>query len=367
MARELGLGGSERQLTQLALHLPKDRFQVHIACFSARGVRLAELMAAGIPILKLELKSFLSLDLVRALWRVHRYGRQHGITIFHAFDFPGNFLIALARALSLVPCALTSQRSHRELRSPFWRRLLRWTDRRADGIVVNCESVKRQLIEQERVPAGRVHLCYNGLDPAVFTPLRGQFPKEWPEHWTIDPAQPVVAGCVAALRIEKGLPLLLEAAARIRTDFPALRLLFVGDGPHGATLQAEAAAAGLAEICYWQPATGNVAPWLQAIDVFVLPSLSEALSNSLMEAMACGCAVIASRTGGNPELVADGEDGLLFTSGDVADLELQLRRLLAEPALRARLGAAAHPKMKTGFTMTRSATRMAEIYGLFRK
>ena len=74
-------------------------------------------------------------------------------------------------------------------------------------------------------------------------------------------------------------------------------------------------AAGSDADCHFQPAERNVAPWLRAMDIFVLPSLSEALSNSLMEAMGCGCCPLASDTGGNPELVQHGETGLLVSAG----------------------------------------------------
>lgn len=366
LARELGLGGTERQLTQLALHLPKDRFQVHVACFTAQGVRLLEVQAAGIPILDLALGSFRSPALPRALWRLFQYCRRHQIGILHAFDYPGNVLAAAARALRLVPCVLTSQRSHRDLRTSFWRRMLRWTDRRADGIVVNCESVRRHLISEERVPPGRIHLCYNGLDRNAFVATGESRPAGWPVQWP-GGGEVIVAGCVAALRAEKGFHLLLEAVARIKDAFPALRLLFVGDGPDSLRLRALAEALGVDSICHWQPAAGDVAPWLRGIDIFVLPSLSEALSNSLMEAMACGCAAVASSTGGNPELISDGENGLLFASGDAADLERKLRRLLEDPALSDRLGQAAREKMRTTFDIGVSAETMGWVYGLFRR
>ncbi len=82
-------------------------------------------------------------------------------------------------------------------------------------------------------------------------------------------------------------------------------------------LRSQAEARGLAGDCTFVPATGQVAEWLQAIDIFVLPSRSEALSNSLLEAMACGCCPVASRVGGNLELIRHGENGMLFEAGDV--------------------------------------------------
>jgi glycosyltransferase involved in cell wall biosynthesis len=96
--------------------------------------------------------------------------------------------------------------------------------------------------------------------------------------------------------------------------------------------------------------------------VLVLPSRSEARSNSLMEAMACGCCPVASRVGGNPELVTHGETGLLFASGDEADLARQLELAIADHALRERLGAAAARKIVTGFSLEMAGLAMEEVY-----
>jgi glycosyltransferase involved in cell wall biosynthesis len=110
------------------------------------------------------------------------------------------------------------------------------------------------------------------------------------------------------------------------------------------------------------PGTNRVVDWLRRMDIFVLPSRSEALSNSLMEAMACGCAVVASRVGGNVELVETGRTGLLFASGDAAQLRDALELLIRTPALRAKLGAAACCRMREAFSLAESTRRMSAIY-----
>jgi glycosyltransferase involved in cell wall biosynthesis len=101
------------------------------------------------------------------------------------------------------------------------------------------------------------------------------------------------------------------------------------------------------------------------MDIFVLPSLSEALSNSLMEAMGCGCCPVASRVGGNPELVTDGETGLLFPVGDAAALAERLALLLDQPAYRLRLAANAERRMLEHFTREQAARAMGAVYQEF--
>jgi glycosyltransferase involved in cell wall biosynthesis len=117
----------------------------------------------------------------------------------------------------------------------------------------------------------------------------------------------------------------------------------------------------------WQPATPDVAPWLRSFDIFVLPSRSEALSNSLMEAMACGCPVVASNVGGNPELVDDGARGLLFEPGNPQALAGALRRLMEDPDLARSFASNAEAFIREGFSRAVAAARMGEIYGSFLK
>jgi glycosyltransferase involved in cell wall biosynthesis len=119
---------------------------------------------------------------------------------------------------------------------------------------------------------------------------------------------------------------------------------------------------GVERDCHFEPATTQVAEWLSGIDIFVLPSRSEALSNALMEAMACRCCPIASRVGGNPELVDHARNGLLFRVDDVAELASQLRELLTDDDRRKRFAAAASETIRSRFTFAQAASAMQEIY-----
>jgi glycosyltransferase involved in cell wall biosynthesis len=127
-------------------------------------------------------------------------------------------------------------------------------------------------------------------------------------------------------------------------------------------LQKLAATLGIVDACQFEPATNRVAEWLRKIDIFVLPSLSEALSNSLMEAMACGCAVTASSVGGNVELVKPGVTGLLFPPKDTKALASNLSTLIQNQALRKQLAESASRLIHDNFSLEASARRMSEIY-----
>jgi glycosyltransferase involved in cell wall biosynthesis len=354
MVRALGMGGTERQAAEVAKFLDRGKFAPHVACFH-EGFRAVELRQAGVPILCLPVRSFLSLGAAAAAWRLGRYLRRERIRLVHTFDYPLNcFGAPVARAFR-IPVVLSSQRADRALNPPAYRRLLRLTDRLVDGIVVNCEAVRRHLIVDENVPSSLIHVCPNGIDTTVF-------------HTTTRARPPVLAdaslviGVVCVLRPEKGLDILLEAFAAVQHLDEGLRLVIVGSGESLEELQELSRKLGIADRCHFEPAVSDVVPWLRAIDIFVLPSLSEALSNSLMEAMACGCAVIASDTGGNPELVTDNETGLLFKTGDSAALADRLRTLISAPGLRTALAGAGAARMAAEFSIASSVARFERLY-----
>lgn len=352
MVRELHLGGSERQMAEIAKALDRSRFDPRVGCFRPTGLRADDLRVAGVPIVHFPVDSLAS---IKGALRIAAYIREQNIRLVHTFDTPANLYGVPAARLAGSPVVLSSQRVDRALWPAAVRHGLRVTDRLVDGTVVNCEFLRRHLRDEEKVPAGSIHLCYNGVDTGTFVPLRGVRPE------ALRTAS-LVVGVVCGLRPEKGLNTLLEAFAAVRGQMSAMKLAIVGSGPCLADLQERARILGILPDCVFEPATPRVADWMRAIDIFVLPSLSEALSNSLMEAMACGCCIIASRVGGNPELVTHGETGMLFEPRDAAGLADILRSLLRDPARRDALASSAVRLIHNRFSLAAAARRMAEIY-----
>jgi len=355
ISRELGLGGTERQLAETAMSLDRARFEPHVGCFRPGGFRERELRLAGIPVVELGVHSLISASALAAARQLGRYLVERDIRLVHAFDVPSDLFGVPVARLFRAPVVLSSQRAHRALTPGATRHLLRLTDRLVDGIVVNCRSVARELTSHDAVPPSLIHLAYNGIDTTVFQSEGPVAEAPWPGAVT-------VIGVVCALRPEKGLHTLLDAFARVNANHADARLLIVGSGPMLPELEGRAAALGLADRFRFQSAVPNVAEWLRAMDIFVLPSLSEALSNSLMEAMACGCCAIASDTGGNPELIRDGETGLLFPPGDALALAARLERVLEHLEERRRLSDNAARLMRGRFNRQAAARAMGEIY-----
>jgi L-malate glycosyltransferase len=353
MVGTLGPGGTERQTVEIAKNLDRSRFTPHMACTDASGFRARELRDAGVPILELPLRSLLSRSYLASAGILRAYLRTHKIRLVHSFDFGTAIFAAPLCRLWGGTVVLASQRGHRETFPPKYRKLLKLSDLTAHGFVANCEAMRRHLVEDCGISKQKVRVCYNGIDLDRF-PAR-VFPQ---------PSERVpLTGTVALLRPEKGIEMLLEGFAALHKRKPAARLRIIGSGPLEESLKEHSRTLfGNAAVCSFEPATDEVSARLHELDIFVLPSLSEAFSNSLMEAMACGCAVAASRTGGNPELVKDGETGLLFNPGDAADLADKLARLLENPVLRRSVAEAGQSFLRGRFSMQESTRKMEQIY-----
>jgi glycosyltransferase involved in cell wall biosynthesis len=355
MCRELSPGGTERQLAQLAIWLDRSRFAVHVGTFRPEGVRGDELRAAGIPICHVPVRSFRSLTTAAATLGFRRYLRRHDIRVVHAFDVPMDiFAVPVARTFG-VPVVLSSQRAHRGLTPGLQTRLLRLVDRLADGVVVNSEAM-RQHVSEEGVPGDRIHLIPNGLDLARFNP------GDRLRQGAVRDAGTVV-GVVCVQRPEKDLATLVRAFARVgRAASADRRLLLVGDGPDRQGLEALAGSLGIREKVAFVGSQADVVPWLRSIDIFVLPSRSEAFSNSLLEAMACGCSCVASNVGGNPELVRDGETGYLFVPGDVDGLASTIARLIEDRQARQEIARRGAELVSGRFGLDSAAGQLAALY-----
>jgi glycosyltransferase involved in cell wall biosynthesis len=351
-----GIGGCERDLSRVARHLDRSRFAPHVGCFIDQGLRAAEIREAGLPVVRFPVRSFRNASFWRGLRELQAYTAEHAIGLVHAFDMPTDVFAAALRVFPKRPRVLLSHLWLRDCTRPrVNQKLLRLTDFVGDAFVVNSAAAREEMIRRFGRPADRVFLCYNGVDTRVFHP-RGRARRAG-----LEGARAVI-GTVCALRPEKRLEVLVEAFARLSPARRGLALVIVGGGAERGRLEELARRLGVGGQCRFEPATGDVAPWLRSIDIYVLPSESESFPNSLVEAMACGCAVAASRVGGIPEMIEHGRNGLLVPPGDAAALAAALERLVESPGERANMAAAAAGAGRR-FSLERNLARTEEIYG----
>ena len=169
--------------------------------------------------------------------------------------------------------------------------------------------------------------------------------------------------CVSRCRPEKGLDILLQAFAIVAAKHNAVTLDVAGGGEEMAALKRMAVKAGLCGRITFHGDVADVTPLLKEADVFVLPSRAEGLSNALLEAMAAGLACVATAVGGNRELIADGESGLLCAPENPAALAHALKRMLTDAALRERAGRAARGRVEKQYAIETVAARYERLYG----
>ncbi len=344
MVQELTQGGSERQCATTAMGLHRRGWTVQVATMRPGGMRAAELASAGIPLPVFPIGSFASTDPLTSGLRFWRHLRRHRIDAVLAFDLPSNIFAVPWARLAGTPLVLASQRAHRDLTPPWLRPGQKLSDRLAHKIVVNCQSLQNELQNDYGLAAAKLELVYNGIDTDTFQPSGARASLPFPEN-------AITVGVVCALRPEKDLHTLLKGFAMVAPDYPLAHLLIVGDGPERRALEGEA----LAGRVHFAGAQTDTSPWYRAIDVFVLPSLSEGLSNSLLEAMACGCIALASSTGGNPEITRK-----LFPPGDAQALAELLRGELQKHSQQREKRSSLLP---AAFEVSAMIDRMAVVLG----
>ncbi len=241
-------------------------------------------------------------------------------------------------------------------------RLHKWVRRGYDPFVSHYVALSRDLenwlTEYIGLPAHKLTQIYNGVDTARFFPAADAAdavlpapiiacPFKRPEHWLI--------GTVGRMQAVKNQTLLARAFIRALELQPALkarlRLVMVGAGPLRAEAQQLLAAAGVAELAWLPGERHDVPEILRGLDCFVLPSLAEGISNTILEAMACGLPVIATAVGGNPELVVAGETGELVAAGDAEGMASAILRYATRPELAACAGAAGRAAVERRFSL----------------
>jgi len=243
----------------------------------------------------------------------------------------------------------------------------------ARAVVTVSEANKAYLARTFGVPEARVRVIPCGVDTERFCPaIRSRRRPSAPTEVGPDrgPRSPTPAGpeawvvCVARQVKVKNLRLLLDACAELRRRRVAFRCAMIGDGPLHGELKAKRAELGLDNVVAMPGAAeqGEVLQWWRRAAVGVLTSEHEGMPVSLMEAAACGVPVVATRVGGVPELVRDGETGLLAPAGDAAALADALAKMLGDASWRARLGAAARRRAEENFSVRHQGDQLLALW-----
>jgi glycosyltransferase involved in cell wall biosynthesis len=351
------IGGTERQVVNLALGFDRSRFDLHLACLRNRGELLEELALLPVPRPVFDIGRLYG---PRTLWQAIRlalYIRRNRIQIAHTYGFyPNVFAVPAARIAGAIVVA--SIRDRGDILTPAQRRIQQWACRLADCVLVNAESIRDTLIEQGYRPDNIV-VIRNGIVLSRFG--KREKGAALRRDLGLQPSAPLVF-VFSRLNRMKGVEYFLDAAALLAPRFPEVRFLIVGDGAARKELEDRAGRLGLAERVIFTGFRKDVPDLLPEAAVSVLPSLSEGLSNSLLESMASGVPAVAARVGGNPEIVEHNVSGLLVPERDSAALAGAIGSLLEDPQLAARLGEAGRRRVAELFSMERSLGEVEHFY-----
>ncbi|HUI43496.1 MAG TPA: glycosyltransferase [Terriglobia bacterium] len=349
MINSLETGGSERQFAALARSLSPEAFRLHLGCIRQQGDAgegLGEIAQFGLG------GSLYGYQSLKTRLRLARHLRQREIGIAHAFDFYTNLTLVPAARLARVPAIIASHRQLGDLMTATQacaqKEVFRWCDR----VVCNSRA-GADWLTGAGIPRRKVVVIGNGLPPEAFAAVAPAIPRR---------AGLLRVGMIARMNARyKNHRVFLHAAARLGARSLNLEFLLVGDGPLRPELEREAESLGLRGQARFLGDRRDVSAVLASLDVTVLPSSSEGLSNVILESMAAGVPVVATGVGGNPELVSD-KTGLLVPPNDPVALARALEVVLADAELRTRLGECSRKFVLENFTLDRMRDQYRELY-----
>jgi glycosyltransferase involved in cell wall biosynthesis len=333
---ELEMGGKERLLYEFVARADRSRFQIAVCCLKPGGYFKDKLVAMGVPFYDNLLHHRFDALAFRELECVIRTEKSQ---IVETFAHPNTVIFSfLAKLRSLVERVVVSYHAvgtdaHGAVVRPYLRPLLR----RLDAHIAVAEIQKRQLVDVEGLRADTVRVIHNGVDTGLFRPADAGERGAVRRALGVGPSD-VVLMAVGSLKPVKAMDVLLRAAAPLMRSHDRVRLVVVGDGPDRAALGSLARDLGIADRVSFLGLRTDVDTLLRAADAVVLASRSEALPTVLLEAMATGLPVVATRVGGVPEVVEQDGSGVLVPPDDAGALGVALERVVADEALRTRWG-----------------------------
>lgn len=343
-------------VVNLLERLDRRRFQAEVCCFDVTG-RLAEgLVEQGIPVRLLRRRPGVDW---RYIFTLARYLRANRADVLHMHNPTAFFYGTLAGKLARVPCLIYTEHGRdfsSSVKIKWANRVLSWL---VDKVVTVADFGQRYLVNDERIPAGKVVTIHNGIDAAKFGGIYDRAAIRAALGLTADQA---VIGIVARLDPIKNHAVLLAAMQQVIMSIPDAVLLVAGDGPLRTALETTASSLGLGSHVRFLGARSDIPELMCAMDLFVLCSYSEGLSLTLIEASAAGKAIVATDVGGNAEVVQQGVTGLLVPSDQPAVLAEAIQRLLSTPEELAAMGSEGRRHFEVGFTLDGMVAAYEALY-----
>jgi sugar transferase (PEP-CTERM/EpsH1 system associated) len=346
-------GGMEHGVVKLVNGLDAARFTPSI-CSTTPGGALRPLVKPAVPVIELDRRPGNDPKLPLALYRTFRQLRPH-IVHTHAWGTLCEGL--LAARLARVPVVVHGEHGTLQLK-PYQARIQRFAWGRVDRLLSVSSRLAERMSATTGFPVERIDVIRNGVDLSRF----GKAPRDAARRALgLDDAT-VAIGTAGRLVAVKDQASLIDAAGIVIARGRDVVVLLAGDGPLAADLKAQAAARGIGERVRFLGHRVDIESVFAAMDIFVLSSVSEGLSNTILEAMASELPVVATRVGGADELVVDGETGFLVPSQSPSALAEAIDGLTTQPARRQEMASAARRRALDDFAIERMLQNYGEFY-----
>jgi glycosyltransferase involved in cell wall biosynthesis len=329
------VGGAEEMVLNLVRHLPADKYEPVVCAIHEPGPVGCEIAATGVPFRALGRVPGVRDPL--AVGAIYRHLRDIRPDIVHTFLLTASLYGRLAAILARVPIVIGTEVNIYEQKQRHHAFAERVLMAGTDCVIASAASVKAFYVDQIGADPSRVEVVYNAVD---FEMLKTTAARDQIRSQIGVPASALVATMIARVTEQKGHAVLLDALAST-PELQSLHVVVVGDGPLRRSLEERAVRDRLAARVHFVGARRDLGDLLAASDMFVLPSLWEGLPLSLVLAMGAALPVVSTTVAGIPEVVRDGETGLLVPPADPVALGRALARLSESPGERSRLGAAA--------------------------
>jgi sugar transferase (PEP-CTERM/EpsH1 system associated) len=361
VVHSLVIGGTERVVCDLVRAFNNDEFCTSICCLDELGEFGEELRSKGYDVKVLGRRPGIDLNLVRRLRKVYR---QQNVDLIHAHQYTPYFYAASASLFNGGTQVIFTEHGRHypdriRPKRAFFNQVLRFCTVSYTGV---SEFTRQSLIRYEKMPASRIRVIYNGIqldgnyngcaNPAIVRTSLGLKKTD------------LLILSVGRMDPVKDFETLIKAFSFIAQGLPHASLWIVGGGDsnYSEQLVRLIEELGMESKITLLGSRRDVSQLLFACDLFVLPSITEATSMTILEAMASGRAVVATQTGGNPEIVIHGQTGLLVPVGDVAALSQAMDQLLRGTSLREVMGKAGRSRIEKNFTMEHILLEYEELY-----
>jgi glycosyltransferase involved in cell wall biosynthesis len=355
------IGGAEKQLYQLATGLDPALFKPVLIQLTPNNSPAATTGRIGnLDLFHFPIRRFYNAPGIYRIGQICRLARRRRAQIIHTFFEKSEVVGWLTSRFSPIPVWVTSRRDLGFKRKKVYRRIFKLSSRGCARVIANCLAVKDQAVREENLPAEKIEVINNGLDlsPYEMPPQNGSLRKEL----GLSRDTPLV-GMVANFNFEiKGHRYFVEAAKALSDRSTGAAFLLVGDGPLRKSYEQMAHELGLKEKIRFLGKRNDVPSILSGLDISVLSSTSEGLSNVILESMAAGKPVVVTNVGGSSELVRDGINGCLVPPADSRAMAEAIENLLRNPRQAVQMGRVGKSMVQDKFSQKQMVENYEKLY-----